>query len=89
MKNMDAELAAQISRDVRFQDDLEYLDDNSERLARKRMKADAMKRAFAINGEDRKFHSNARLQAHEEGPGRVPILLSRRPAAPHCGGGSR
>lgn len=51
MKNMDAELAAQISRDGRFQDGLEYMDDNSERLARKRMKTDAMKRAFAINGE--------------------------------------
>lgn len=51
MKNMDAELAAQITRDGRFEEGLEYLDDNSERLARKRMKTDAMKRAFAINGE--------------------------------------
>ncbi|TXT07480.1 hypothetical protein VHUM_03200 [Vanrija humicola] len=49
MKNLDAELAAQISRDTRFQDDLDYVDDNAEKLARKRMKTDAMKRAFAIN----------------------------------------
>jgi len=54
MKNMDAELAAQISRDGRFQADLDYIDDNSERLARKRMKTDAMKRAFAINGESQR-----------------------------------
>ncbi|KAL1411883.1 Pre-mRNA-splicing factor cwf19 [Vanrija albida] len=49
MKNLDAELAAQIARDGRFQDDLDYADDNAEKLARKRMKTDAMKRAFAIN----------------------------------------
>lgn len=50
-KNLDAEMAAQIARDGRFQADLEYMDENSERLARKRMRSDAMKRAFAINGE--------------------------------------
>ncbi len=33
------------------QDDLDYMDDNAERLARKKMKTDAMKRAFAVNGE--------------------------------------
>jgi len=27
------------------------MDDNADRLARKKMKTDAMKRAFAINGE--------------------------------------
>lgn len=32
------------------QDDLEYMDDNAERLGRKKMRTDAMKRQFAING---------------------------------------
>lgn len=50
-KNLDAEMASQIARDGRFQADVDYMDENSERLARKRMRTDAMKRAFAINGE--------------------------------------
>jgi len=32
------------------QDDNDYMDDNAEKLARKKMRTDAMKRAFAING---------------------------------------
>lgn len=32
------------------QDDNDYVDDNAEKLARKKMKTDALKRAFAING---------------------------------------
>lgn len=57
-KNLDAEMAAQIARDGRFQADLDYMDENSERLARKRMRTDAMKRAFAINGESRVLCTN-------------------------------
>lgn len=49
-QNMDAELAARISTDNAFQDDLDYLDDNVERLARKKMKTDAQKKMFAVNG---------------------------------------
>lgn len=33
-----------------FQDDLEYMDDNADKLGRKKMRMDAMKRQFAING---------------------------------------
>jgi hypothetical protein len=32
------------------QDDHDYMDENAERLARRKMKSDAMKRQFAING---------------------------------------
>jgi len=32
------------------QNDNDYMDDNIEKLARKKMKNDAMKRAFAVNG---------------------------------------
>ncbi|OCF45127.1 cell cycle control protein cwf19 [Kwoniella heveanensis CBS 569] len=48
-KNMDMELAAAIARDGKFQADLDYIDDNVDKLARRKMKSDAMKRAFAIN----------------------------------------
>lgn len=66
-KNMDAEMAAAIARDGRYQvcsgcvivypednltyqDDNDYMDENADKLARKKMKTDALKRAFAING---------------------------------------
>ncbi|KAB5590566.1 Complexed with Cdc5 protein cwf19 [Ceratobasidium theobromae] len=47
-KNLDAALAGAIARDGKYEDDLEYVDDNAERLARRKMKSDAMKRQFAI-----------------------------------------
>lgn len=54
-KNLDAEMAAAITRDGKFEDDLEYMDDNAERLGRKKMRSDAMKRQFAINGGYNQF----------------------------------
>ncbi len=48
-KNLDAEMAARIATDARFDNNLEYMDDNAERLARRKLKTDAMKRQFAIN----------------------------------------
>ncbi|CAE6373246.1 unnamed protein product [Rhizoctonia solani] len=47
-KNLDSALAGAIARDGKYQDDLDYVDDNAERLARRKMKSDAMKRQFAI-----------------------------------------
>ncbi|KZT51006.1 hypothetical protein CALCODRAFT_443665 [Calocera cornea HHB12733] len=47
--DMDSELARKIATDGKFEDDLDYIDDNAEKLARKRMRSEAMKRAFAIN----------------------------------------
>ncbi|KAG9098068.1 hypothetical protein FRC06_006846 [Ceratobasidium sp. 370] len=48
-KDLDAALASAIARDGKYEDDLEYVDENAERLARRKMKSDAMKRQFAIN----------------------------------------
>ncbi|KAK4685655.1 CWF19-like protein 2, partial [Tremellales sp. Uapishka_1] len=48
-KNLDAEMAAGIARDGKFEDDTDYMDDNAEKLARRKMKSDALKRAFAVN----------------------------------------
>ena len=43
-------LANQIASDHGFQDDADYVDEEAQRLARKKMKDDAMKRQFAIQG---------------------------------------
>ncbi|PVF95016.1 hypothetical protein CPB86DRAFT_607813 [Serendipita vermifera] len=48
-KDLDNQLARAIMSDGKFQDDLEYMDDNAEKLGRKKMRNDAMKRQFAIN----------------------------------------
>ncbi|PWN52433.1 hypothetical protein IE53DRAFT_340599 [Violaceomyces palustris] len=48
-KDLDYELASRIATDSAYENDLEYMDDQAEKLARKKMKTDAMKRQFAIN----------------------------------------
>ncbi|KAE8217851.1 hypothetical protein CF319_g8154 [Tilletia indica] len=47
-KNMDAAFADQIARDGGFKNDVDYMDERADRLARKSMKTDAIKRQFAI-----------------------------------------
>jgi hypothetical protein len=49
-KNIDAEYATRVMKDGKFQADLDYIDDEAERLARKRQKTADQKRMFAING---------------------------------------
>ncbi|MBW0507806.1 hypothetical protein O181_047521 [Austropuccinia psidii MF-1] len=48
-KNMDAEMASRIMADGHFENDLDYMDDNADRLARKKMRTEASKRLFAHN----------------------------------------
>nr|GAT50631.1 complexed with Cdc5 protein cwf19 [Mycena chlorophos] len=48
-KNLDAEFARSIMSDGKFQNDLDYIDDNAEKLGRQKMRSDAMKRQFAIH----------------------------------------
>ncbi|KAA1473876.1 hypothetical protein DENSPDRAFT_931257 [Dentipellis sp. KUC8613] len=48
-KNLDIQFATSIATDAGFQNDLDYMDDNADRLGRKKMRSDAMKRQFAIN----------------------------------------
>lgn len=50
-KDLDVEMASAIAQDGGFVNNLDYMDDNAERLGRKKMKSDAMKRQFAINGK--------------------------------------
>ncbi|KAI0770353.1 CwfJ C-terminus 1-domain-containing protein-like protein [Fomes fomentarius] len=48
-KNLDVEFARAVMTDGGFQNNLDYIDDNADKLARKKMRADHMKRQFAIN----------------------------------------
>ncbi|RPD77778.1 hypothetical protein L226DRAFT_532550 [Lentinus tigrinus ALCF2SS1-7] len=48
-KNLDAEFARAIMTDGGFQNNEDYMDENADKLARKKMRADFMKRQFAIN----------------------------------------
>ncbi|CDZ96586.1 Uncharacterized conserved protein [Phaffia rhodozyma] len=48
-KNLDAELARSIATDGKFDSNLDYMDENADKLARKKMKTDASKRLYAIN----------------------------------------
>jgi hypothetical protein len=59
-KSLDAELARSITTDAKFEDSLDYADDNAERLARKKLRTDAMKRAFAVNGAWSLWHDDGR-----------------------------
>lgn len=72
----------------------DYLDENADKLARKKLKTDASKRLFAINGKIFWFASllrsmliplspPGRLRSHEEGARLVSILpRQRRRSAP-------
>ncbi|KAF8500903.1 CwfJ C-terminus 1-domain-containing protein-like protein [Russula emetica] len=47
-KNLDMQFAQSIMTDSGFVNNLDYMDDNAERLGRQKMRSDAMKRQFAI-----------------------------------------
>jgi len=73
-----------MSSDRRYlQNDLDYIDDNAEKLGRQKMRSDAMKRQFAINGEMSLNHPLAvhlnlcRLQANSKGVSIMQFLLRR------------
>jgi len=48
-KNMDMEMASRIAGDAKFEDDLDYMDDTADRLARKKIKTEQQKKLFAVN----------------------------------------
>lgn len=48
-RNFDAELANRIASDGSFKSGFDYLHDNVEKLSRKKMRSEALKRQFAIN----------------------------------------
>ncbi|KAK4046461.1 Pre-mRNA-splicing factor cwf19 [Microbotryomycetes sp. JL201] len=68
-KNMDYEMANRIATDARFDNDLDYIDENAERLARRKMKSDVMKKAFAIQdyAKTKKALDNCNMCTGDEG----------------------
>ncbi|GAA5884276.1 hypothetical protein JCM6882_002206 [Rhodosporidiobolus microsporus] len=48
-RSLDSEVANRIATDARYKADLDYVDENAEKLARRKMKSETVKRQFAIN----------------------------------------
>ena len=48
---MDDDMANKIMSDGKFVNSLDYADENAELLARKKMKSEVLKKAFAVNGQ--------------------------------------
>ncbi|KAM0753560.1 hypothetical protein T439DRAFT_341984 [Meredithblackwellia eburnea MCA 4105] len=81
-KNLDFEMASRIAGDAKFMNDLDYVDENAERLARKKMKTDVMKKAFAVQdyAKTKKALDNCTLCFGDEGqpPRSAVVALGTR-----------
>ena len=77
-KNADAIFAQGIATDHSFIDDTDYMDDEAQRLARRKMRDNAMKRQFAIQGRSYYYLANDRLRTYQACTGRMSFLLARR-----------
>lgn len=53
---MDDDMANKIMSDGKFVNSLDYADENAELLARKKMKSEVLKKAFAVNGQSLPRH---------------------------------
>ncbi|KAF9236508.1 CwfJ C-terminus 1-domain-containing protein-like protein [Melanogaster broomeanus] len=76
-KDLDAQYAKAIMGDGKFENDLEYIDDNAERLGRQKMRSDAMKRQFAINDYKRTQKALATCQfcyGEDDSPPKAPVI---------------
>ncbi|KAF8644514.1 hypothetical protein AX16_008391 [Volvariella volvacea WC 439] len=76
-KNLDTQFAKAIMGDGKFQNDLEYMDDNAERLGRQKMRSDAMKRQFAIHDYKRtqKVLANCHFcYGEDDSPPKAPVI---------------
>ncbi|KIJ17924.1 hypothetical protein PAXINDRAFT_72629 [Paxillus involutus ATCC 200175] len=76
-KDLDAQYAKAIMGDGKFANDLEYIDDNAERLGRQKMRSDAMKRQFAINDYKRTQKALATCQfcyGEDDSPPKAPVI---------------
>ncbi|KAJ7071866.1 CwfJ C-terminus 1-domain-containing protein-like protein [Mycena belliarum] len=76
-KNLDAEFAQSIMSDGKFQNDLDYIDDNADKLGRQKMRSDAMKRQFAVH--DYKRTQKALAECHfcfgeDDSPPKCPLV---------------
>ncbi|KIK80993.1 hypothetical protein PAXRUDRAFT_15491 [Paxillus rubicundulus Ve08.2h10] len=76
-KDLDAQYAKAIMGDGKFENDLEYIDDNAERLGRQKMRSDAMKRQFAIHDYKRTQKALATCQfcyGEDDSPPKAPVI---------------
>ncbi|KAF9257518.1 hypothetical protein L218DRAFT_965294 [Marasmius fiardii PR-910] len=76
-KDLDAQFAKAIMGDGKFENDLEYMDDNAEKLGRQKMRSDAMKRQFAIH--DYKRTQKVLASCHfcfgeDDSPPKAPVI---------------
>ncbi|KAH7926464.1 hypothetical protein BV22DRAFT_1008965 [Leucogyrophana mollusca] len=76
-KNLDAQFAKAILGDGKFESNLDYMDDNAEKLGRQKMRSDAMKRQFAINDYKRTQKAMATCQfcyGEDDSPPKAPVI---------------
>ncbi|KAI9462196.1 CwfJ C-terminus 1-domain-containing protein-like protein [Boletus coccyginus] len=76
-KSLDAQYAKALMGDGKFENDLDYIDDNAERLARQKMRSDAMKRQFAINDYKRTQKALATCQfcyGEDDSSPKAPVI---------------
>ncbi|PFH53394.1 hypothetical protein AMATHDRAFT_84030 [Amanita thiersii Skay4041] len=76
-KNLDAQFARAIMSDGKFENDLEYIDDNAEKLGRAKMRSDAMKRQFAIHDYKRTQRVLATCSfcyGEDDSPPKAPVV---------------
>ncbi|KAF9464145.1 CwfJ C-terminus 1-domain-containing protein-like protein [Collybia nuda] len=76
-KDLDAQFARAIMGDGKFQNDLDYIDDNAEKLGRQKMRTDAMKRQFAIHDYKKTQKAMASCNfcfGDDDSPPKAPII---------------
>ncbi|KAJ7202788.1 CwfJ C-terminus 1-domain-containing protein-like protein [Mycena pura] len=76
-KNLDAEFARSIMSDGKFQNDLEYIDENAEKLGRQKMRSDAIKRQFAVHDYKRTQKVMAECSfcyGEDDSPPKAPVV---------------
>ncbi|KAJ7712436.1 CwfJ C-terminus 1-domain-containing protein-like protein [Mycena metata] len=76
-KNLDAEFARSIMSDGKFQNNLDYIDENADKLGRQKMRSDAMKRQFAVH--DYKRTQKVMAECHfcfgeDDSPPKCPVV---------------
>ncbi|KAI0075064.1 hypothetical protein K474DRAFT_1664650 [Panus rudis PR-1116 ss-1] len=76
-KNLDLEYAKAVMADGAFKNDVDYMDENVDKLARKKMRSDAMKRQFAINDYKRTQQALASCPfcyGEDDSPPKAPVV---------------
>ncbi|KAJ7164629.1 CwfJ C-terminus 1-domain-containing protein-like protein [Mycena crocata] len=76
-KNLDAEFARSIMSDGKFQNNLDYIDENADKLGRQKMRSDAMKRQFAVHDYKRTQKAMAECHfcfAEDDSPPKCPVV---------------